>query len=414
MRFFVIVTGLLAVMLCVTEAEAQTWTRFRGPNGSGVSQATTVPVKWTEEDYNWKIDLPGQGNSSAVAWQDRLFITCADIEAGKRYLLCLDTSDGSTRWRQEFDFEKYRKHRNNSFATSTPTVDAQRVYVLWQSKAKSELVALDHDGKTLWRFDMGRYKSGHGGGRSPILYRDTVIVGNDNDGESFLVAVDIASGKQRWRVERTGDRACYSTPCIYEVAGRRPEIIFTHSYRGITGIDAATGQKHWEIDVFGTHAQRAVGSPVLYGDLVIGSSGFTTAEKNIVAVRPTDKPGGATVKEVYRLSRQVPHVPTPLVYRDWLFLWTDTGIVSCFEAGSGKKIWQKRVGGTYYGSPICVDGHLYAIDADGVVIVLSASDQFAELGRHPLGEPAHSTPSVSEGRMYLRTRSHLFSIGGAK
>lgn len=391
---------------------AQEWTRFRGPNGSGVSEATSVPVSWADADYNWRIRLPGGGHSSPVIWGERLFITSADEEKNQRYLLCIDTKDGSTLWQREFAFEPYKKHRTNSFATNTPAVDDRHVYVLWQSQAGSLLHALDHDGNVVWQFDMGAYKSGHGTGSSPIVYDGMVIVCNDHDADSFLVAVDAASGNERWRVKRIGDRACYSTPCVFELEGRDPEIVFTHSYRGITGVDARRGQVKWEIDVFGTHQQRAVASPLIYKDLVIGSSGFTTAEKNVVAVRPTDTPEGPTVREVYRLNKLVPHCPTPVVYRDWLFLLSDTGIATCADAGTGKQIWQQRIGGNFFGSPICIGGRLYAIDVDGVVTVFAAAEEPEIISQAELGETTRATPAASHGVLYLRTYSQLFSLGG--
>jgi len=393
---------------------AQEWTRFRGPNGSGVSEATTVPVQWSDADYNWKKRLPGGGHSSPVVWGNRLFITSADEEKHLRFLLCIDTGDGATIWSREYKFTPFKKHSGNSYATTTPVVDSERVYVLWQSSDGSSLDALDHDGYPVWQHDLGKYKSGHGTGSSPIVYQDMVIVDNDHDADSFLVALDSSTGTVRWQLPRIGDRACYSTPCIFEPRGRDAQIIFTHSFRGITGVDAAKGTMNWEIDVFGTHKQRAVGSPVIYNDLVIGSSGFTTAEKNVVAVQPNQTDSGHDIKEVYRLNRQVPHVPTPLVYRDRLFLWTDTGIVTCADASNGKQIWQKRIGGTYFGSPICVGGRLYCVDRDGVVNVLAATDKFEQLASNNLGETCRSTPTVSGGVMYLRTYSQLLSIGGTK
>ena len=389
-------------------ASAQEWPRFRGPNGSGVSDATTVPVKWTAKDYNWTLSLPGGGHSSPVIWGEKLFATSADEKKGKRYLLCINTADGSILWRKAFPFSRYRRSKHNSFASNTPAVDADRVYILWQSAAGSSAHALDHDGNPLWEFDMGVYKSGHGTGSSPIVYKDMIVVCNDHDGDSFLIALDRATGKARWKLSRVGDRACYSTPCVYERDGRSPEIIFTHSFRGITGVDAETGKKKWEIDVFGTHKQRAVGSPVLFGDLVIGSSGFTTSEKNVVAVRPGGSPA---VKEIYRLQKQVPHVPTPLVYGKRLYLWTDQGIVTCSDAATGERIWQGRVGGTFHSSPVCVGGRLYCADKKGVVSVV-ATDRFELLGQNDLGEATTATPAVSGGVMYLRTVSRLYSLGG--
>ena len=408
----VVLPAFLAFLFTgIVEIRSQEWTRFRGPNGSGISEATTVPVTWTEKDYNWKIDLPGRGHSSPVVWGTRLFLTGSDSKKGERTLLCIDTADGRIRWRRVFRFKPYKKHRNNTFATTTPAVDGDRVYVLWQSAAGSVLHALDHDGKPAWRFDLGRYKSGHGTGSSPIVHGDRVIICNDHDGESFLVALDRATGKVRWKLPRIGDRACYSTPCVFDPPGRKPEIIFTHSFRGITGVDIESGRRTWEIDVFGRHKQRAVGSPVIFGDLVIGSSGFTNAEKNVVAVRPGDQESGE-VKEVYRLQDRVPHVPTPLVTRDRLYLWSDRGIVSCIDARNGKQIWQERVDGSFHGSPVWVGGRIYAASWDGIVTVIDAADEFKVLARNELGEEMRSTPAVSDGVMYCRTVSRLFSIGG--
>ena len=137
---------------------AQDWTRFRGPNGSGISGAKSVPVSWTSVDYNWKIELPGIGHSSPVVWGEKLFVTSADGEAGKRYLLCINTFDGALEWTRTFEFAKYKKHKNNSYASNTPTVDAEHVYVLWQSPSGSPLTAFDHSGQQIWQFDLGPYR----------------------------------------------------------------------------------------------------------------------------------------------------------------------------------------------------------------------------------------------------------------
>jgi outer membrane protein assembly factor BamB len=189
-------------------------------------------------------------------------------------------------------------------------------------------------------------------------------------------------------------------------------VIFTHSFRGITGVDAASGKQLWEIDVFGRHKQRAIGSPVLAGDLVIGSSGFTTSEKNVVAVRPGGGNADSAVQEVYRLQKNVPHVPTPLVFEGRLYLLTDNGILTTADAATGEVFWSKRVGGNFHGSPICAGGRLYAIDLTGVVVVLATGPDFEVLARNDLGEPGQSTPAVSGGVLYLRTLSHLIALGG--
>jgi outer membrane protein assembly factor BamB len=401
--------GLLSMVAC---CEAQDWPRFRGPNGSGVSDATTIPVQWTDKDYNWKVELPGQGYGSPVTWKGNVFVTSADVEIGKRFLVCLDGKNGQERWRREFPFTKYKKHKQNSFASATPAVDADHVYVIWQSQQQSALTACNHDGKTIWSYELGPFKSGQGSATSPIVYQDLVIVCNDQDGDSFLVAVNRQTGKEAWKVARDGSRACFSTPCVYSPQDRPVEIIFTHSFQGITSIDPASGKENWNIKPFGTFKQRACGSPIVIGDLVIGSSGFTTAEKNVVAVRPVASGSGVEAQEVYRVSKTAPHVPTPLVFDRWMFLWTDRGIVSCVDHQTGKLIWQKRVGGNYFSSPICINGKLYNVDRDGEVVVVAASDQYQLLGRSQLNETILSTFAVGNGALYMRTEAHLISLGG--
>ncbi|MFT7640606.1 MAG: outer membrane protein assembly factor BamB, partial [Pirellulaceae bacterium] len=413
--FNVLLVALVPHIAVPQIAVAQNWARFRGTNGDGISAAKTVPTEWTEKDYNWVVELPGGGHSSPVVWGDKIFLTSADEKSYTRYLICISTTDGKELWEQEYPFSKFKRHKGNSFATNTPCADEKHVYVLWQSAEQSTLHALDHDGNPVWKFDMGTYKSGHGTGSSPIVYKDKVIVCNDHDGEnSFLIALNATDGEEIWRIPRPGDRACYSTPCVFETKGRDPELIFTHSFQGISGVNPDTGEQNWIIDVFGRHPQRAVASPVTYGDLVIGSSGFTTAEKNFVAVRPTDSGTDSTVKEIYRLNKTVPHIPSPIIYNGRMFLWTDTGICVCVNAVDGESIWQKRVGGNFFGSPVCVDGKMYCVDVDGVVNIVAASDEYELLNKVQLGETCRSTPAVANGVLYIRTFSHLYSLGGGK
>jgi len=403
---------LLLIAACLSihsDLHAQEWTRFRGPNGSGVSTTRGIPSTWKADSHLFQAKLPGVGLSSPVAWGDRIFVTSADIEAGRRYLLCLSLADGKEIWKRDEPFASYRKNRQNTFASATPAVDAKRVYTVWQSQADSALLAYRHDGTPSWRVPLGGFKGGHGPAASPIVHEGIVYLCNDHEGPSFLLAVDAATGQIKWKVPRSGKRACYSTPCVFNRPGHGTEIIFVHSYQGIWGVAADSGTKNWEIDVFGTFKQRAIASPVIAGDLVIGSSGFTTAEKNIVAVRPGKKVD--EVVEAFRVSQSVPHIPTPLVYQDHMYLWADIGIVSCVSMKTGKSVWRNRIGGKFFGSPICVDGRLFAIDSKGTVVVVAASPEYKLLGKNPLGEPSRSTPAVSGGKLLLRTDSQLIAVG---
>jgi len=407
----------LLLLWLIGSVDGQQWNRFRGPNGSGVSEAATVPVQWTESDYNWTLPLPGEGRSSPVSWDKKLFVTSADLARGERYLLCIHADDGEVLWKRSFPLSQFKSNKRNGFASHTPAVNASHVFTIWQSTGGSLLVALDHDGQKVWEYELGGYAGGHGPATSPIVHENLVIVANDQDkkGQSFLIALDADDGTLRWKIDRESDRACYSTPCIYQQTGKPDMIIFTHSYRGITGVNALDGTALWELDVFGTHNQRAIGSPVIAGDLVIGSSGFTTGIKNVVALQPDGTGGNRETKEIYRIERSVPHIPTPLVYNGRLFLWSDIGVLGCFDVKTGMPHWQGRVGGNYFSSPVCVGGRLYCIDQEGVVVVVDATaSRLSVLARNQLGEACSATPAIADGCMVLRTSSRLYSLGGEK
>ena len=407
------IAAVWTVGTCLAEpTSADEWNRFRGPNGSGISEARTVPIEWSEGDYNWVVELPGKGHSSPVTWDNRVFVTCADDKAQTRTIQCLNVSDGKELWRKDNPFEPYKMQKNNSFASNTPAADTDHVYVLWNSKVASPLIAYDHSGSKVWEYDLGPYLHGQGGAASPIVYEDLVLVANDHQQGSYLLAVDRMTGKERWKIEREGKRACYGTPCINTPKDRPAEVIFSHCYEGIIGVDPKTAHQNWHIDVFGRASQRALGSPIIAGDLVVASSGGVGGDRQVVVVNPQLAGDTVKVEEAYRVLRQAPHIPTPLAYQNWVFLWSDAGIVTCVELESGNVVWQKRIGGNFYSSPICIDGKIYCVDLDGEVVVIAASAEYELLARNSLGYPSSATPAVSNGTLLIRTESHLISIGG--
>jgi outer membrane protein assembly factor BamB len=406
--------GCVLCGILVGDATSQEWTRIRGPNGSGVSAATTVPVRWTEKDFNWKIELPGVGHSSPVVWGERIFVTTGDEQTGERLVLCLRCRDGQRLWSRAFPGARHGKHQDNSFATATPAVDEHHVYLCWGSPKEYLVVALDHDGKEVWRTDLGSFRSGHGFGASPIVHEDLLVVPNDQDGQSALFGLDRDTGKVRWKVPRRS-KASYTTPCVYQPHGRAAELIFTSYEHGITSIDPKTGRTNWELDVFHKgHVETAIGSPIVAGDLVLGTCGWLGVRQEVIAVRPSVPGRDEKAREVYHITRSVPLCTTPLVKEDLLFLWSDGGIVTCADVRTGEVYWRERVPGSYYSSPVCVEKALYGVNRDGDVVVLAASKQFEQLARSPVGEGSHSTPAVAGGRMYLRTFTHLISLGGDK
>lgn len=405
---------------------AEEWTRFRGPNGTGISEATTVPAAFTESDYNWKATLPGGGHSAPVIWKDKIFLASAEDETAERHALCLSTQDGSIVWKKSYKSAHHKRHNFNSFASATPTVDEQHVYFVWSTPEEYSLRALDHTGNEVWKRDLGPFVSQHSCGTSPIVFEDLLILGNEQDGEkqavktdgkpaagkSFLIAVDRKTGSTRWTVDRQSDVVPYSTPCIYQPEGGSPQLIFNASAHGITSIDPQTGKINWE--VAGLFDKRSCSSPILADGLLIGSCGSGGGGNYLVAIHPggTGKPNAGQL--AYKIDKSAPYVPTPIAKNGLLFLWADGGVVSCVRTATGEPLWTNRVGGTYFGSPICVQDRIYNIAADGTLVVVAADEKFNLLAKNSLGEFSHSTPAVANGTLYLRTFSHLISVGGKK
>jgi len=402
--------AVLAVLALATLVQAEEWTRFRGPNGTGVSE-TKFPARWGMKDYAWTTKLPGIGHGSPVIWGKKVFLLSADPETAERHLLCISAEDGSILWQKDYESKPHRLHLQNSYASSTPCVDAERVYYAWSDPDHTMVVALDHEGNEVWKRDLGPFVSMHGFGTSPTLYQDKLILPSaqqsiklepdEKPGKSFIVALDKKSGKTQWKTPRESSIAAYSVPCVYD-GPDGDELIFCSQPHGIFSIDPESGAENWAMDVF---SMRTVASPIVVDGLVLGSTGSGGGGNYVVAVRP-----GKTPEEVYRIKRQAPYVPTPVAQGDLVFLWWDKGVASCIEAKTGKVHWRKRVGGDYSGSVVRAADKLYCIDMDGAVTVLNAGKEFKYLGRNPLGEASRSTPAIADGVIYLRTNSKLFAL----
>ncbi len=408
----------IAVLFCLLvtaglgRCSAQEWTRFRGPNGTGISTAKTIPTQWSETNYNWKTALPGAGHSSPVLWGDKVFVTAADSATKKITEVCVNAATGKILWQESFPFALHDKNDHNTFASGTPAVDEHRVYFCWNDPAHYLLVAMTHDGNKVWEHDLGPYVSQHGGGNSPVVYNDEVILGNEQDGDGFIIAVDSATGKTRWQTPRKSTEAIYSTPCVFDPHGDHPLLIFLSHLNGVSALNPGTGAIEWEVPhVFD---KRVVASPVIAAGLIIGACGSGGGGNYVAAVRPGDPAKQTQPAIAYRITHSSPYVPTSVCVENRLFLWSDGGIVSCVDASTGEIRWQERVGGNYFSSPVWVDGRLFGISTRGEVVVLDAGDKFQVLARNSLNEATESTPAIAQGRMYIHTLNHLVSVGGGK
>ena len=389
---------------------AQEWTRFRGPNGAGLGVAEKFPAELSERDFFWKIELPGRGHASPVVWGERIFVTSNPAETTQRVVSCVSAVDGKTLWKKEYATGGYRQHSDNNYAAATPAVDAERVYFHWASPEASGLVALDQkDGRELWKVDLGPFLAKHGPGTSPIVFEDLVILDFDQDeGKSFLLAVDVKTGKTRWRRPHEGTKSSASTPCIFTPKSGAPQIITESFSTGVVASDARTGAVVWQFPSIMT--KRCVSSPfVTPGGLIIAQCGEGRAESFVEAVRPAAD--GKSAEKAYEVLRVGGYVPTPIAVGELLFLWKENGLVTCLRSATGEQLWSERVEGAFYGSPICVNQRLYNMTMRGDLVVLAVGEKFQPPQRLALGEGSHATPAVSGGRMYLRTFTHLIAVG---
>jgi outer membrane protein assembly factor BamB len=404
------------VTLCLTGSlntaesiRAENWDRFRGANGAGQSEATGIPSEWTEADYVWRKPLPGVGHSSPVIWDGKLFVTSGDPNSGEQIVLAFDAKSGAPLWEKRFASHTYSMHADNSYATSTPAVDADHLYVLWLDGDKVTLAALTHEGIEVWRRQVGSLVEQHGFGTSPIVVGDTVCVANetDNADRSKVIGVDRATGDIRWTVPRGTGKTAFATPLVIESGGRKL-MVMSSMGSGVTAYDPATGEIVWQVLETGM-PDRCVSSPIEAAGLVIVSCGSGNNGVELYAFRPSEN--GEPPTEVYRMKQGVPNIPTPVVAGDLLFLWHDRGTVSCLDAATGEAHWRKRVSGMFHSSPVRIGDRIFGLSKEGEVVVLAADKEYRLLGRSSLGERCQATPAVADGRIYYRTESSLICLG---
>ncbi len=393
---------LRALMPCA--GAEQNWPQFRGPSGQGIVLNGGFPLKWSAtENVRWKTKLPGAGNSSPVIWGSRLFVTAASADGMHRWLLCYDCNDGRLLWQQSAKTPEpalEQLYEKNTYASSTPITDGQRVIAFL---GNSGLLCCDLAGEILWQQSVGTFPTGHGPGSTPVLYRDKVILVQDqNAGESVFVALDKNCGRILWRHERPA-AMCWSTPIIVR-AGSRDELIFNGS-NFIAGYDPDLGDELWRAN--GT-SREAIPMPVVGGGWIFSASGRNGP---ILAMRPGGNGDISSSHVAWTHPRGGPHVPTPVWVDGRLFMVNDMGIATAHDARTGKLLWQRRLPGRFSMSILSAGDKLLATNEASRTYILRASDQFAELAKNDLGdETVLATPAIVGGRIYFRTAENLICI----
>ncbi|MCZ2343931.1 MAG: PQQ-binding-like beta-propeller repeat protein [Bacteroidales bacterium] len=399
------ILGVAVSVLSVSLVSAADWTRFRGPNGTGVA-AADVPPQAVAKNLLWKVVIPGTGHSSPIIVGHKVFLQSATSDGAKRTLICLNTETGQIEWTRDVVGQTAHTHKKNSLASSTPASDGQNVYVLFWDGAAVTLHAFTIDGKPVWAASLGSYQSQHGVGASPVVVGDKVIVNFDQDGAAEAMAFDAKTGAKAWTVERKPSRANPATPMIRTLPGGKQEVVFVNT-SGLTGYDPDTGKVNWEWD-WAPNKLRTVASPIQLKDSILVVAGDGGGSRAAAVVIP-----GASPKLLWAKRKDVPYVPTPLVKGDHIYMVLDTGFISCLDAKSGEILWSERVfTKAVTSSPILVGDTVLAIAEDGKVVTFKTDPElFEKVSERSLGEAVFASPAAGDGKVFVRGVEHLFCFG---
>jgi outer membrane protein assembly factor BamB len=390
------------------EIAAADWPWWRGPGQDGISRENDPPTRWsTTENVVWKADVPGRGHSSPILWGDRVFLTTADEQKKQQLVLAFDRASGKALWSTvAHEGGLPRKHHKNSQASATPACDGQRVYSVFVHADAVRVTATDLDGKILWQTDAGEFRSEHGYGSSPVLHGSLVIVNGDSTKGCFLAALDRESGKIVWKTPRktTGQHGNYATPAVATLAGK-PQLLQSGLHE-TCAYEPLTGKLLWSCT---GPAEVTANTPAWGEGLVFSSGGFP--EKELLAIR-ADGTGDVTKSHVaWRTGQGVTYVPSPLYHDGRLYVINDTGVATCFEAATGKQVWQERLAGSFSASPVLAGGLLFATNEAGKTYVLKAGPKYELVAVNDLEDGGFASPAICGGRVFLRTNSKLYCIG---
>lgn len=420
------------------------WPQFRGREATGIVEQQHLPDRWnpaTGENILWRTAIPGLAHSSPIVWGDVIFVTSAisgrkdatfkpglygdgdasDDRSEHRWMLyAIDKRTGKIRWERTAakGAPRNKRHIKSTYASSSPATDG-RIVVAWFGS--EGIHAYDFNGGLRWSVDLGRVDMGAydipsyewGPASSPIIWNGLVIVQCDTQADSFLLALNAATGETVWKTDRH-ELPSWGTPTIVDTPAG-PELV-TNASNFVRGYDPKTGKQLWQL---GGSSKITAPTPIFAGGLHIVASG-RAPERPVFAVKPGARgdvtlPKGETANAHVAWSKtgRGSYMPTPLAYRGLLYVLANNGVLDAYDIASGKEIYRQRlplVGSGFSASPVAADGRIYLSNEDGEMLVVEAGAAFKHLATNSMGETLMATPAISDGVMFVRGASTLFAI----
>ncbi|MFO0870748.1 MAG: PQQ-binding-like beta-propeller repeat protein [Pirellulales bacterium] len=393
---------LLAFASLVTLTPAADWRQFRGPAGTSVAETTRLPTTWNVADSRnvaWKVDLPGRGPSSPIVVGDRVIVTCSDGPLQeKMFVVCFDAASGKQLWQRQFwATGRTYSHPDSANAAPTPTSDGERIFAFFSS---NDLVCLNLQGELLWyrglAYDFPKAGNDVGMASSPVVVAGTVVVQVENLGDSFAAGIDAASGETRWKLPRKASMN-WTSPAVFRTPQGR-QLVLLQSPGLLTAHDPQSGEQVWQFEAECQTIPSAVGSD---GRVYLPAKGVTAL----------DLSDGTAPKVAWDSNQLNPNPACPIVAGKRIYALNRAGVLTCADAENGRNLWQLRVGGTFWSTPIFANGHLYCINQDGKAKVIAVSDSKGEVvGDADFGERIQGSPAVGGDALYVRSDKHLWKI----
>jgi outer membrane protein assembly factor BamB len=391
------------LLVCALPAAADDWRQFRGTRQSSVVAEASIPTTWditTGENVAWTAELPGRGPASPIVVQNRVVVTASSGAAQDRlHVIAIDADTGKQAWHRQFwATGRCFTHPQSANAAPTPASDGERIFAFYSS---NDLVCLDLEGNLLWyrglAFDYPKAGNDAGMSSSPVVIGDTVIVQVENQGDSFAAGLDTATGETRWRIKRVPE-AIWSSPV--ELRGENGKsLVLLQSGRQLTAVDPHSGEEVWKYEA----ACQGIPSSTVDGNRIfLPAEGITALDAS---------PESAAVKFVWAANRLGPGAASPVVYDGRIYTVNRAPVLVCASADSGEVMWQQRLSGAFWATPVIAGKHIYCLNFDGACQVVSLAGEKGEVvATMEFGEILQASPAVANDALYVRSDKRLWKI----